>query len=70
LFLPGIASLEFLNNENTALVYLDPNNGNLPVGQVRTLAPPEWLAGSVAATATRRRAAVCPWRCSSCDAGS
>ena len=34
MFLPGIASLEFLNNENTALVYLDPNNGNLPVGQV------------------------------------
>ena len=34
LFLPGIASLEFLKNENIALVYLDPNNGNNPVGQV------------------------------------
>lgn len=34
LFLPGIASFEFLKNENIGLVYLDPNNGNNPVGQV------------------------------------
>ncbi len=34
MFPPGFASLEFLKNENTALVYLDANNGNLPVGQV------------------------------------
>lgn len=34
LFLPGIENLEFLKNENTALVYLDPSNGNLPVDQV------------------------------------
>jgi hypothetical protein len=33
LFLPGIASLEFLKDENTSLVYLDPNNGNNPVDQ-------------------------------------
>lgn len=34
LFLPGITSLEFLKNENIGLDYLDPDNGNNPVGQV------------------------------------
>jgi hypothetical protein len=33
LFSPGIASLEFLEDKNGALVYLDPNNGNIPVDQ-------------------------------------
>jgi hypothetical protein len=32
LFLPGIASQEFLNGENTGLVYIDPETSN-PIDQ-------------------------------------